>query len=262
MKHFSRFGQGAALWAIMLVAITSVLLLANIGAPEACRVEASGRAIGCFLRAYRELAAGLLAAAGAIFAAWLAWTAVRDQIRRTDELASAGARETHFAICEILLEDFLGTIDAAWRAVDLALAPGQNAEQRHGTEVLAQVTFVGFPNPTKGFVALEELMPGLAVLEKRRLAFVIMALRWVYKAKNAAIDKEEPDALRWKLRSVQTMMSHLHKFLLSFDGDLAAVFEGREKTPVDHTPIAASLHKAIDEFERNPQNFRAAIPKH
>src|SRR5262249_31797738 len=130
MKRFSRFGQGAVLWVIMVIAIASILLLANLGAPEACYAQASGRAIGCFLRASKELAAGLLAAAGSIFAAWLAWTAVRDQIRRTDALATAGARETHFAICEILLEDFLETINAGWRAVDLALAPGQNAEQR------------------------------------------------------------------------------------------------------------------------------------
>jgi hypothetical protein len=71
MRVAYRLAQGLALWALMLSAITAVLLAANAGS-EHCNLKPSFTAVGCFLGKYEGLAAGLLGAAGTIFAAWIA----------------------------------------------------------------------------------------------------------------------------------------------------------------------------------------------
>ena len=66
--------------AIVLVVIVLVMLIVGDAAKGPTRCVASVEWFGCVLNAHEALAAGLIAAAGGIFAAWLAYRAAKDQI--------------------------------------------------------------------------------------------------------------------------------------------------------------------------------------
>jgi hypothetical protein len=75
------------------VFIYLVLALAEAGGPAACR-WVFPRWFGCVLYVHESLAAGLVAAAGALLATWIAWTALQQQINAEKERTRADRRET------------------------------------------------------------------------------------------------------------------------------------------------------------------------
>ncbi len=66
--------------ALVLVAVVLVVLLIGDAARGPARCVVSIAWLGCVLDAHEALASGLIAAAGGIFAAWLAYRAAKDQI--------------------------------------------------------------------------------------------------------------------------------------------------------------------------------------
>jgi hypothetical protein len=79
-------------WSVVLVFIYLVLALAEAGGLAACH-WAFPRWFGCVLYVHESLAAGLIAAAGALTAAWIAWTAVQQQINAEKERTTADRRD-------------------------------------------------------------------------------------------------------------------------------------------------------------------------
>ncbi len=74
------------------VFIYLVLALAEAGGLAACH-WAFPRWFGCVLYVHESLAAGLIAAAGALTAAWMAWTAVQQQISAEKARTTADRRD-------------------------------------------------------------------------------------------------------------------------------------------------------------------------
>ena len=111
--------------------LAGIMAVANLGPDkDVCELSFSLSTIGCFLQRYKELAAGLLAADGRLFAAWVAWTAVQDQIRHEEELATAGIRQAMDAIRHHL-RDTMAYLNEAWRAIDIVLV-----ETDHDTQLI------------------------------------------------------------------------------------------------------------------------------
>lgn len=81
-----RITQGMILALVLLTVIVVALALAQSGIPEAKRCASSiwkiqlPKWVGCMMAAHENLAGGLIGAGGALFAGWLAWSAVREQI--------------------------------------------------------------------------------------------------------------------------------------------------------------------------------------
>jgi hypothetical protein len=80
----------AGLWSVVFIYL--VLALAEAGGLAACH-WAFPRWFGCVLYVHESLAAGLIAAAGALTAAWIAWTAVQQQINAEKERTTADRRD-------------------------------------------------------------------------------------------------------------------------------------------------------------------------
>lgn len=80
----------AGLWSVIFIYL--VLALAEAGGLAACH-WAFPRWFGCVLYVHESLAAGLIAAAGALTAAWIAWTAVQQQINAEKERRTADRRD-------------------------------------------------------------------------------------------------------------------------------------------------------------------------
>jgi hypothetical protein len=69
--------------------------------------------LGCAMAAHENLAGGLIAAAGALLAAWIAWHAVMRQIKAEADLA--------YEALQIQLQPVIDMLDAYWRIVDAAI---------------------------------------------------------------------------------------------------------------------------------------------
>jgi hypothetical protein len=95
--HHSRMGrlnrkqQGLVLGLCLFLGIIGILALTHAAMPEPRCTRAFPRWIGCVFGRHESLAGGLIAAAGALFAAWLVWSGIRQQLdesrrARTDAL--------------------------------------------------------------------------------------------------------------------------------------------------------------------------------
>lgn len=87
--------SGVVLCCAMVVGAIAVLALVTIYDPDharKCVSEFSVRWLGCAMAVHETLAAGLLAAIGALLGAWLAFSAVQDQIGMAKENEREAAR--------------------------------------------------------------------------------------------------------------------------------------------------------------------------
>jgi hypothetical protein len=74
------------------------LALAQVGNGGSCH-WAFPKWFGCVLSAHEGLAGGLIGAAGALVAAWIAWSAVQQQINAERERALADRALNRLSIC-------------------------------------------------------------------------------------------------------------------------------------------------------------------
>jgi hypothetical protein len=109
-------GRTIQLIALLLglpVFIYSTLALAQVGHGASCH-WAFPKWFGCVLSAHEGLAGGLIGASGALIAAWIAWSAVQQQINAERERATADRVEAERLLSEDL-PDYADAMAAAWR---------------------------------------------------------------------------------------------------------------------------------------------------
>jgi hypothetical protein len=131
--------EGVAVAGIAVVTIAGILACAVAWGPKHECVAQFPKIIGCALGTYEGLAGGLIAAGGAAFAGWLAWSAARDQI----VLAKRQAADTALAIAKARLENEefeLSRLRTA-KATMLSLRQRFDPEREHGfrSELLARM---------------------------------------------------------------------------------------------------------------------------
>lgn len=101
-----RWRQAVLLAAILLAVIFLVLasadagMVATVGA-ERCPLKFS-KWFGCVLAAHENLSGGLIGAAGALFAAWLAWQAIMNQISQAEKLSESRRQREEIATRTVL----------------------------------------------------------------------------------------------------------------------------------------------------------------
>lgn len=109
----SRSGQLLLLVLGFVVFIYVVLALSEVGGPAGCH-WAFPRWFGCVLYVHETLAGGLIGAAGALIAAFIAWTAVQQQINAEREQVLADRNEAERLLADDL-SDYADGMAAAWR---------------------------------------------------------------------------------------------------------------------------------------------------
>jgi hypothetical protein len=90
-----RWREGAVLLALIILVSLAVLVAADAsmikdGAQRCGAIFPKW--LGCVVANHEDLSGSLIAAGGALFAAWVAWHAVMDQIESDKELARDGVR--------------------------------------------------------------------------------------------------------------------------------------------------------------------------
>lgn len=133
------------------------LALAQAGSGSSCH-WAFPKWFGCVVAAHENLAAGLIGAAGALIAAWIAWTAVQEQINSERERAAADRVEVERILSEDLTEYAKG-MAAAWR---LLVALPEDASQDHTSAVYQTTAYmadrVSRPERITSYRAMVEIL--------------------------------------------------------------------------------------------------------
>jgi hypothetical protein len=109
----SRNGQLLALAFSLVLFVYLILALSEAGGTAGCH-WAFPRWFGCVLWTHETLAAGLIGAGGVLIAAWIAWTAVQQQINAEQQRIVADRIEAERLLAEDLT-NYADGMAAAWR---------------------------------------------------------------------------------------------------------------------------------------------------
>lgn len=114
-----------------LVIVSSLLMASAIAwGPHSCGLVFI-KVLGCAIGNYENLAGGLLAADAAIFAGWLAWSAVQMQITAEERRASADRVEVEGLLQADMIE-IAEVLAALWRVLEVADEKIRAADPQHG----------------------------------------------------------------------------------------------------------------------------------
>jgi hypothetical protein len=255
----SRRVQGTLLCAGICTAIIGILAAADAGAPSHCASQFP-KWFGCILDTHEGLAGGLIGAGGAIFAGWLAWTGVRDQVQAERDLSSAKERGSLRAIL-VEMNDLFESLNEIWRTIDLTLQPEQPAEQRNHRIALANSLFMILPGAEqlatlKNFT--DAMAKDLDPTKRGQFIRVWQAIDWIYRAREEREMAPENDDGRFRLSIIRIHLSHLARYLATFDDQTASKFEARTKANVDHRGVAAQIRSLVNEAEEGTPLMRPA----
>jgi len=251
-KVMNRKVQGVLLGTGIVATIVGILAGANAGGVSHCSTQFP-KWLGCVLSTHEGLAGGLIGAGGAIFAGWLAWSGVRDQIQSQRELSTARERDNLAAILAEM-RDLFDALSEVWRAIDFALLPNQSAEHRGNRIAIASSLLPALPRKNqiddlKDFT--DELAKEIAPTKRGQFIRVWQSIDWIYRAIS-----EEREAVpagddgRFRLQLIRVHLSHFERYLSVLDEPAGRVFASRMRSEVDHRGIAAQIRPMVDKAER------------
>lgn len=111
-----RLLQGLVLGLLMVISSGLILASAVAWGPHSCGLVFI-KVIGCAIGSYENLSGGLLAADAAIFAGWLAWSAVQVQVSAEERRATADRSEIENVLA-IDVDDRADGLAAVWRLLE------------------------------------------------------------------------------------------------------------------------------------------------
>jgi hypothetical protein len=244
--HASKRVYGLLLAVGMATTVIGLTLIAEFRAPHPECSWQFPKIIACALAAHENLAGGLIGASGTIFAGWLAWSAIQEQIALERSLATWREDESKHAVVSDL-RAALEQINQLWRAVDLALQPDQPPEQRE--DLVGRTVVVAGTLPQASFVdSFVERLKDLGPLTRARLAPALGEMSWLLQRTEALTrtpQDQQADFLASKVLRVH--LSRLHHRLTAFDENLASIFDGRTKEPLDNRSLAEHIRPFIDQ---------------
>ena len=130
--------QGASIVLGSLFVIILVLAAALAWGPYQCK-PAFPMIIGCAIGSYESLAGGMLAAGTALFAGWLAWSAVQVQIA-TEEKRATAERDEVEAVLQGDLDYLAEGLSSIWKIL-LAIDMPPSLAIDHARELLEGVMY-------------------------------------------------------------------------------------------------------------------------
>jgi hypothetical protein len=99
------------------IMVTSLVLAAALAwGPHHCEAKFP-KVIGCAMGSYESLAGGLIAAAAALIAGWIAWTAVQVQIESEEKRALSDRAEVE-ELLESEIDDYAEVVASIWKILD------------------------------------------------------------------------------------------------------------------------------------------------
>jgi hypothetical protein len=188
----SQNGQLLALALCLFLFVYLALALTEVGGNAGCH-WAFPRWFGCVLWVHETLAAGLIAAGGALIAAWIAWTAVQRQINAERERLAADLNEAERLLADEMT-NYAEGMAAAWRLLvalpDPLPKPADWEATRQATAYMA--ARLSRPDQIASFRAMAEI---LGWDRRRKYVAVIEALQGLARFGDPASIRERTDVL-------------------------------------------------------------------
>ncbi len=223
-----------------------ILALAQIGTPDPTKFCSPNllktqfpKWIGCVMAAHEGLAGGLIAASGALYAAWLAWRAIMIQIDADRKLTTLTEDSTYEAL-RAELTPIVDMLLLYWRVVDAATK--KRAWRQNGIALLRSL----HPTPDNMRYSIDrELAKDLDPIRRRRFVDLMQSLDWLARQ----FERSDDDPLF--LENVRTMLSHFDVYWRAFAPTADDIFSERTKSRVDHRSMAAHLEPLVERFEHD-----------
>jgi hypothetical protein len=179
----------------------------------------------------RPFVGALFGAAGTIFAAWIAWNAMQQNIGFQKQLAERQEAEA-LNVITLKLQGPLGILNGFWRAIDMAL----DANNPHREEWMHfAVTSIFLFDPRTDIDTIKELSSDLHPLARGRLVLVTTEMNDIYCHKiqfDARItEMKEREAWYREYEVFRNQLSNLSVRLAEFGAGSASMFSDRIKTP-------------------------------
>jgi uncharacterized protein YutE (UPF0331/DUF86 family) len=114
--EMNRWTQGLVIILGSMGATVAVLGAALAWGPHHCKL-AFPMVIGCAMGSYEGLAGGMFAASAALFAGWLAWSAVQVQISAEEKRATADRVEVG-RVLAVDIDSFAEALAAIWKILE------------------------------------------------------------------------------------------------------------------------------------------------
>jgi hypothetical protein len=196
--------------------------------------------IGCAIAAHESLAAGLIGAGGALFAAWLAYSAVQQQFAHQEaERARLQAEAKEAAV--VSLTQIVHAAGSTWRIVRQALEHDNEFErQGMSPQIQPRIGAMATANNSvnQGMKQIEialdhwslrEVAKDLAVDDRLALLMVVLTLQSIINIRSQRLSQSiRPRA---RLDEQEKALSSIHKYLSDFDADLAKAYVGEGAVP-------------------------------
>jgi hypothetical protein len=194
-----------------------VLALAQVGSGSSCHWQFP-KWFGCVLDEHDGLAAGLVGASGALFAAWIAWTAVQRQINADHERATADRDDAEQRLSTELFE-YSDGVAAALRYLS-ELQHSETAGNHPAQAVYEAVAYVAERISRTEQIANCRTMAETLNWDRRAdYAFLLDGLDQLRQFKHpAAIQADAYEALQLLRRLANAYMSCLPNTSRFFEG--------------------------------------------
>jgi hypothetical protein len=145
----------------------------------------------------------------------------------------------------------LELLNELWRALDHALTGAEALEPvQRGVLVLDKVAVVVTVAGTIHSLPLDILKAlciNLPPLRRRGTAKIIDMLSIIQENIDAILREQDRDQLPNRMNVTRINLSHLHRHVVAFDADLAAICAGRQLRNVDHRNTAAHIRPFVDQ---------------
>ncbi len=191
---------------ILFLAIVLILGLVETAGAQSCspaleqlRPTEFLRWFGCALAVHENLASGLIAAAGALFSARIAWQSIMRQINTEADQAYDALR--------VELGSVIDMLNLYWRVVDAAI---KNKDWRENGIALLRSMYPR-PNDLVQSITTSPLVGGLDPARRRQFHDLKNKLSML------ADTMHRRDAERLGLENIRTMLTHTYVSLRTFD---------------------------------------------
>lgn len=227
-----RTARAVVISLVLILVVVGLLTLADSNTPalkESCRaVSAWLPYLGCTMSVHEDLAAGLIGGAGALFAAWLAFDAIQEQISLEEQRRLHKQAEAK-AVATLCIAPPIQAAAAAFAEIKKALqARGEQAEVDSDRMVTASISYV---KAAMGDSAIQEIAGGLELDDRRIYQSIVGTLKTF-----VTISMHPSPALNrvQQLQNQARALANIQIYLRAFgDEDLHSVFardsdEGRQ----------------------------------
>jgi hypothetical protein len=240
--------------------IVGMLAWVEAGSSDDARCKASVWLwFGCAAAKHENLTGGLLGAGGALFAAWLAWTAVQRQIQRQIQAERQLAREEQEASLEAVtdqLGEFLKIYREIFHILSFTSSRADDDELERWVDFL-RMKFHFLPT-VEEIEKLSAIGSNIRARQKLKLEAIVRSLLQVNMAAEAfGADADVETSGRARVEVLTLAYGHLEQVLSAFDPQTGPwFFAGR---PPKKTLIVEQIRSGLINFlNENPLRTPAA----